>query len=172
MPSIYKKQELLEGLFKIYFTNKMNIPLGLSGKIKKPEFKVFFYDLINNKIEENSAHLYLYKHLYKYKNSFEIEMNFRVVLFDKEEHKFELKLPYTSYPDYYIHFYLKGKDPKYNIITFINILANFPKGYTGHSIYKTFHFYIDGEKKDFDVYFKREAYIQNNTKFIYFLINL
>ena len=61
IPSIYKKQELLEGLFKIYFTNKMNIPLELSGKIKKPEFKVFFYDLIYNKIEENSSHLYLYR---------------------------------------------------------------------------------------------------------------
>ena len=56
----------------------MNIPLELSGKIKKPEFKVFFYDLIYNKIEENS------------------------LIFIYIEHKFELRLPYTSYPDYYI----------------------------------------------------------------------
>lgn len=131
--------------------------------------------MINNKLEDNSTHLYLYKNFYKYNKSFQIEMNFRVELFDKEEHKFVLTLPYTSYPDYYISFYLKGKDPKYNTITRtirngtnINIIASFPEGYTDNTTIQTFSFLIDDEKKDFYVYFKREGNIQDNKKFIYF----
>jgi len=77
MPNIKKRQEFIDGLLKLYFTNKMNIPLELSGKIRKPEFKIFYYDLIYNKIDENSAQVYVYKHQYKTKYPFEIELNLR-----------------------------------------------------------------------------------------------
>ena len=83
MPPIDKKQEIIEGLFRLYFTNTMSIPLELSGKIKKAEFKVFYYNLILNTIEENLGNIYIYKHQYKNNKSFEIELNFRIQLFDK-----------------------------------------------------------------------------------------
>ena len=76
----------------------MNIPLELGGKIKKPEFKIFYFDPINNNIEENIAHVYLYKHKYKSNNFYEIGMEFKIQLYDKK----------ASDPSYYIDFYMKG----------------------------------------------------------------
>ena len=59
LPKIFKKQELFEGLLKIYFNNKIYIPIELNGKIKKPDFKVFYFDPVCDQIEENLAHIYI-----------------------------------------------------------------------------------------------------------------
>ena len=176
LPSIDKKQEILEGLFRLYFTNSMSIPLELSGIIKKPEFKVFFYDLIFGQIEENIGNIYVYKHLYKSNKSFEIEMNFRIQLFDKEEHKYKIKLPYTYNPDYYIKCYFKGVDPKYNILSGkikegknFDIIIRFPPYNRDYSDCKTFSFSIDEETNNFLVNIKREGTSGNpNYKFVNF----
>ena len=49
----------------------MYIPLELNGIIKKTEFKIICYNSIYNKIEENTAHIDLYK--YKDNKPFEKE---------------------------------------------------------------------------------------------------
>ena len=176
LPKIDKKLEYLEGLFKIYFTNTMNIPIEISGKIKKPDFKVFYYDSVYNKIEENRASVYVYKHNFKHKKPFDIEMIFRLELFDKEEHKFELILPKNYYPQYYLSFYLKGEDPKYNVNVYtsdkmkeginLHIIAHFPENYTDSSNKKIFFFKIDDLiQKEIPINIKKESISYDNTKF-------
>lgn len=78
MPKIEKEKntQYLEGSLKLFFTNKMSIPLEISGNIKKTEFKVFYYDQVYNKIEEKKANVYIYKHQYKNNKSFNLEYNF------------------------------------------------------------------------------------------------
>ena len=67
IPCITKKEEILNSLLKVYFTDKFNIPLELDGKINKVRFRVFYYNRIKNIIEEDNANIYVYKHNYKQK---------------------------------------------------------------------------------------------------------
>ena len=178
LPSVNKKLEYLEGLFKLYFTNTMNIPLEISGNIKKNEFKVFFYDPIWNKAEENNKpYIYIFKHQYKKNKRFDIEIIFRVQLFDDEEHTLELTLPWTNYPDTYIQFSLKGSKPsvtnklgKFREGKTISITASFPEGYKDNNL-NIFKFTIDNNYnngKSLNVQIRKEMNLNDNKKFYYF----
>ena len=72
----------------------MFIPFELSGKIKKPEFKVYYDNYATGEIEENKVNIYLYNHLIKTKKPFKINLYFRVVIFDDFDH--ELKIESSS----------------------------------------------------------------------------
>ena len=178
LPSVNKKLVYLEGLFKLYFTNTMNIPLEISGNIKKNEFKVFFYDPIWNKAEENNKpYIYIFKHQYKKNKRFDIEIIFRVQLFDDEEHTLELTLPWTNYPDTYIQFSLKGSKPsvtnklgKFREGKTISITASFPEGYKDNNL-NIFKFTIDNNYnngKSLNVQIRKEMNLNDNKKFYYF----
>ena len=175
MPSINKKQELLDGLFKLHFTNNMHIPLELSGKIKKPEFKIFYYNLIYDMIEENAANIFVYKHQWKSGKPFEIEINCRLQIMDKDKHRYRIELPWTRYPDYYIKFFFKGMDENYNVKNGeineginINIIARFPADYKDPYEYKYFTFIVDDEKINFKIFIKRETKNSYIDKFLNF----
>ena len=179
-PLINKNTEYLEALFKLYFTNTMSIPLEISGKIKKTDFKVFFYDPIFNEVKENnSLILYIFKHEYKKKKSFTKELIFRVQLYDDKKHSLSLYIPYTYYPDKYIQFSLPMQITKINScyifkdiregIT-IPIIATIPEEkYTSQDNNSYFKFEIDGRiKKELCINLKIEQKKEGNIKFNYF----
>ena len=166
IPAISKKEEFLEGLFKLYFTNNMTIPLELSGKIKKTEFKVYYMNLFKNIIEEQQATLFLYKHKLKEKKPYDIEIHFLVYLFDKEEHKFNLVFPKT-FPDYGVTFSLKNYD-KPNLIKeyqTIDIIAKIGP-FCDNEKYNI-SFIVDGEEKKVQIITEKENSIDKFVKVPY-----
>jgi len=172
MPLIKANQEFINGLFKLYFTDTINIPLELSGKIRKPEYKVLYYNSITDIIEENVANVYVYRHQYKRNSTFEIEMHFRLQIFDKKKHKFEIILPSDAYyPENDIQFYLKGRNITSkrfhgDIEEFIDlpVIAKFPPNYKSYKslVKKYFTFIIDNsDKKDIIIHVRKE---ENKSK--------
>ena len=167
IPSITKKQEYIEGLFNLYFTEKMYIPLVVSGKIKKTDFKIFYYNQIIGEIEEQKATLYLYKHKMKEKKSFDIELHFLIKILDHDEHEFQIKFPEIRYRDQEIGFSLK-KDikKKFKDYQLINIIASVGCYCDDYNYY--IPFYIDGVYKRVTINAIKESkkIDKGGTKFI------
>ena len=171
IPNIKRKQEFLEGLFKIHFSNNMTIPLELSGKIKKTDFNVFYYNPIYDDIEEFKSTVFLYNHQLKYKKPFNIELHFLLLLYDNDEHKFQLILPENEYPQYNIQIHLKDHENKNNFKNnikkglFLNIIAKIPQNYDDSFDKKNLIFIVDGEEKKLNIQFIKE---QKNKDYTFF----
>ena len=103
------KEYYLHGIFNLYFTEKISIPLELRGLMnKKEEINYFYYDLVKGIILENEAKLYIYQcQIDKGKDELEFEMHFRFVL-EKEEYKIKILFD-KSINSYYI----KGNNNEY-----------------------------------------------------------
>lgn len=85
-------------------------------------------------------------------------------------------MPYTQYPNSFIKFYFKGKDPKYNILNIeqfencynICIIARFPPNYNDSKDNKRFTFVLDDDSKVFYIYIKKEGNYKDMSKFFNF----
>ena len=171
IPYISKKEEVLNDLLKVYFTNKLNIPLELDGKINKVRFRVFYYNRIKNIIEEDNANIYVYNHIYKqiYKQKdFEIEMNFAIKFLENEKHKFGIEFPNFKNPIFYL---LKdnqiSNSPEIEInssLIYIKVLVTFCSYYSDFSRYGKINFYVDGQKKEINFKINKEEKINTNNE--------
>ena len=145
----------------------MTIPLELSGKIKKTEFKVFYFDCIKYKIVENQATLFLYKHKLKEKKPYDIKIHFLVYIFDKEEHKFNIVLPKN---DYNVTFSLKNDNKPELIKEYqtIDIIAKI-EPFCNREKY-IISFIVDGEERKVQIITEKESSIDKfvNVPYKYF----
>ena len=103
LPIIDRKKKFFSGLFTLFFTDKMSIPIEISGYIKKPEFMIYYYDEIYDKIIKDNATIYIYKHQSK-KKYFEKILHFKLQLFDEYKHKFKTFLESSINMEIYISF--------------------------------------------------------------------
>jgi len=163
IPQISKKQEFLECLLKLYFTNNMTIPLELSGKIKKTEFKVYYMNNFKYTIEEQQATLFLYKHNLKKKKPYDIELHFLVYLFDKKKHKFNIEFPKISFKEYDVTFSLKNdyKPEQIKEYQTIDIIARVGQFFNNNKY--SISFIVDGEEKKVAIITKKET---SSDKFV------
>ena len=101
LPIIEDEKKFFSGLFTLFFTDKMSIPIEISGYIKKPKFEIYYYDDIYDKIIKNKATIYIYKHQCK-KNYFEKNLHFKLQLFDEYKHKFRISIELSAKMEIYI----------------------------------------------------------------------
>ena len=159
LPNITRNKECLDGVLEMPFTEKIKIPLGLSGEIKKPMITVYYFNAIENKIEDNQATVYVFNH--QIKNGEELKLVLYVRILDNNKHKFTFILPEERE---LITFNFKDSVPRrcvkhYKIFqkNNITITAKFKKDYSEQ--FKDINFYYkldEGDKKPFHVRINQE----------------
>ena len=93
-------ENICHGLFYIYISNNLKIPIEISTKIKKNDYQIFYYDKYEDKVKNHNTNKEI--NIYKYYNNKEIKfkINFQIEYSDKEEHYLDIK-----YPPYNRHLY-------------------------------------------------------------------
>ena len=171
LPKISGEKQFLHGLFKLYFTNKMSIPIEFKAYIKKPLFKVYYYDELFNTIIEENAKIYIYKHQYKKVKYIKKILHFRVKLYDEYSHIFSTSSG-TS-PKYDISFYLNGKESdaiKKEIKEGLNFDLIINKIKEKEDINVKLKFILDENEKNFyiKILFEKENTKENINRFLNF----
>ena len=86
-------ENLCHGLFSLYISNNLIIPIEIKSKIKRNDFDLFYYDIYEGKIinHKNSKMINIYK--YNYTEEIKKTLYFDIEYSDQEEHSLEIKLP-------------------------------------------------------------------------------
>ena len=86
-------EKLCHGLFSVYFSKNLIIPIEINSKVSKNNFELFYYDIYEHEIKNhnNNNKIKIYK--YFQNKDFKKHLYFRVEFTNTKEHNLDIKLP-------------------------------------------------------------------------------
>ena len=79
-------EKICHGLFSVYLSNNLIIPIEIKSKIKKNDFELFYFDKYRGKIQNHNNNKVINIYKYYLNKDIKFHLYFHIEYNDKEEH--------------------------------------------------------------------------------------
>ena len=86
-------EKICHGLFSVYLSNNLIIPIEIKSKIKKNDFELFYFDKYMGKIQNHNNNKVINIYKYYLNKDIKFHLYFHIEYNDKEEHDLIINVP-------------------------------------------------------------------------------